>query len=241
MNLPEFRNRHGERIDTAFHPAPREDVLVLLGHGVTGNKDRPLLVALAEGLAKRGWPCLRFSYTGSGESEGTFADVTITKETEDLTDLINALPEGIRVAYCGHSMGGAVGVITTAADPRIRVLVTLSGMVYTANFVEREFDDIVPGEGVMWEDPAFPLTQAYVDDLQTIGDTLDVAAEVEVPWLLVHGTEDDIIPVLDSEDAYAAAQCDKHLVEIEGADHVFDDASYPRVIDEVDAWLKEYL
>ncbi|MFD0892436.1 alpha/beta fold hydrolase [Luteolibacter ambystomatis] len=241
MNLPEFRNRLGERIDTSFHSAPREDVLLVLGHGLTGNKDRPLLIALAEGLSKRGWPCLRISYTGSGGSEGRFEDVTITKETEDLADLLDALPEGVRIAYCGHSMGGAVGVITTAADARIRVLVTLSGMVYTANFVEREFDDIVPGEGVMWEDPDFPLSKVYVADLQAIGDTLDVAAEIEVPWLLIHGSQDDIIPVLDSEDAYAAAQCDKHLVEIDGADHVFDETSYPRIIEEVDAWLKEYL
>jgi pimeloyl-ACP methyl ester carboxylesterase len=241
MNLPEFFNREQERLDTSFHPGTREDVLILLGHGVTGNKDRPLLIAVAEGLSKRGWPCLRISYSGNGNSEGSFEDSNITKEVADLSALIEALPENLRIAYCGHSMGGAVGVIATASNPRIRILVTLAGMVYTANFTEREFDDVTPGEGLMWDEPGCPLSQAYIDDLQSIGDTLDLAAEVEVPWLLVHGTEDDVIPVLDSEDALAAASGPKHLVEIEGAGHVFDETSYGRIIDEMDAWLSEHL
>lgn len=241
MKLPEFRNRLGERIDVSFHPAAREDVIVLLAHGVTGNKDRPLLIALAEGLSARGWPSLRISYSGNGQSEGKFEDVTITKETEDLQDIIDALPEGIRIAYCGHSMGGAVGTITAASDSRIRVLVTLSGMVYTMNFVEREFDDITPGEGVMWEDPAFPLSQEFIDDLDSIGDTLDIAREIEIPWLFLHGTQDDVIPVLDSEDAHATTQATKHIVEIEGADHSYDETSYPVLVEEIDAWLKAHL
>jgi len=241
MNLPEFRNRLGERLDTAFHPAAREDVIVLLGHGVTGNKDRPLLVALAEGLSARGWPCLRLSFAGNGQSEGRFEDVTITKETEDLHDLIDALPQGIRIAYCGHSMGAAVGTLTAASEPRVRVLVTIAGMVYTMNFVEREFDNITPGEGVMWDDPACPLSQEFVDDLDSIGDTLDIAREIEIPWLFLHGTADDVIPVLDSEDAHATTPAPKNLVEIEGGDHSFDETTYPALIEEIDAWLKEYL
>lgn len=238
MNLPEIRNRHGERLDVTFHPGTREGVLLLLGHGLTGNKDRPLLIALAEGLSARGWPSLRFSYAGSGGSEGRFEDTTITKETEDLVDILDALPADLRVAYCGHSMGGAVGTITASEDNRIRVLVTISGMVYTANFVEREFDDQVPGESILWEDPAFPLTQGFVDDLHTIGDTLDVVREIQVPWLLIHGSEDDVVPVLDSEDAFATTHTPvKQLLEIEGADHVFSDASYPRLVDEIDVFL----
>lgn len=241
MNLPEFFNREQERLDTSFHPGTKEDVLVLLGHGVTGNKDRPLLVAVAEGLSKRGWPCLRFSYSGNGNSEGSFEDSNITKEVADLSALIEALPGNLRIAYCGHSMGGAVGVIATASNPRIRVLMTLAGMVYTANFAEREFDDVVPGEGVMWDEPDCPLSQAYIDDLHAIGDTLDVAREIEVPWLLVHGEEDDVIPVLDSEDAFEATPGTSHLVKIPGADHVFDEASYSRIVEEIDSWLEVHL
>jgi alpha/beta superfamily hydrolase len=80
MEVDDIRNDQGERMDAAFHPGERTGVLLILGHGVTGDKDRPLLVALAEGLAKRGWPCLRISFSGNGESEGRFVDSCITKE-----------------------------------------------------------------------------------------------------------------------------------------------------------------
>jgi hypothetical protein len=49
----EIRNRHGERLDFTYHPGAAElSTLVVIGHGVTGNKDRPLLVELASLLAR---------------------------------------------------------------------------------------------------------------------------------------------------------------------------------------------
>ena len=123
-----FTNRHGENLDLSFHPGTRDDRLVLLGHGVTGDKDRPLVVAVAEGLAAKGWPCLRISFAGNGNSEGDFREATISKESEDLQDVITQLPSGLRLGYVGHSMGGAVGVLTASRDPRIEGLPPLPGL-----------------------------------------------------------------------------------------------------------------
>ena len=241
MDLPEFRNRHGEKLDTAFHPGTREDALVILTHGVTGNKDRPLLVTLAEGLASRGWPCLRLSWTGNGNSEGDFRDSTITKESADLRDVLDALPPRLKIAYIGHSMGGAVGVMTAAEEDRIRVLVTLAGMVRTEEFCEREFGSIIPGKGFMWDEPACPLSQKYVDDMESIGDLFDEVGEITVPWLLIHGTADDVVLIHDSRDAYDTAEEPKRLVEIPATGHSFDEKTYPKLISEVADWLDEHL
>ena len=241
MDLPEFRNRHGEKLDVAFHPGTREDALVILTHGVTGNKDRPLLVTLAEGLASRGWPCLRLSWTGNGNSEGDFRDSTITKESADLRDVLDALPPRLKIAYVGHSMGGAVGVMTAAEEDRIRVLVTLAGMVRTEGFCEREFGSVIPGKGFMWDEPECPLSQKYVDDMESIGDLFDEVGQITVPWLLIHGTADDVVLIHDSRDAYDTAEEPKRLVEIPGAGHSFDEKTYPKVINEVADWLDEHL
>jgi pimeloyl-ACP methyl ester carboxylesterase len=241
MDLPEFRNRHGEKLDTAFHPGSREGVLVILTHGVTGNKDRPLLVNLAEGLASRGWPCLRLSWTGNGASEGDFRDSTITKESTDLRDILDALPPRLKIGYIGHSMGGAVGVMTAANDDRIRVLVTLAGMVRTEEFCEREFGSVIPDKGFMWDEPNCPLSQKYVDDMESIGDLFDEVGQITVPWLLIHGTADDVVLIQDSRDAYDTAEEPKRFVEIPGAGHSFDEKSYPKLISEVADWLDEHL
>lgn len=232
-----FKNPSGEKLDFTFHSASRRDMLVILGHGLTANKDRPLLVALAQGLAARGWPCLRISFSGNGDSEGRFEDATITKEVADLRAILDGVPDWVRVTYVGHSMGSAVGVRAAVRDLRIQALVSLAGMARTAAFVEREFGGVIPGEGCMWDEPEHPLSQAFVDDMKALGDILGDAAKVAQPWLLVHGAEDDLVPLQDSRDAHAAAVCRKRLVEIPAAGHSFDETTYPRVTGEVDAWL----
>ena len=238
MTDSEIRNRSGERIDHSFHPGNRADALVILAHGVTGNKDRPHLIAIAVGLAARGWPCLRISFSGNGGAEGRFQDSCITKEIGDLQAVLDAVPDTAQVAYIGHSMGGAVGVLTAARDLRIRALVSLAGMTRTADFVKREFGDVTPGEGFMWEDENCPLSWTFVDDLRLIGDTLSAAEAVTQPWLFIHGDADDVVPIQDSRDAFDAATCEKDFLALAGAGHSFDEASYPQLVEAVDEWLK---
>ncbi len=233
----EIFNRDGERIDYSFHPGSRADVLVILGHGVTGNKDRPHLVALAEGLAALGWPCLRISFSGNGDSEGSFQNSCITREISDLQAVLETVPDTARVAYLGHSMGGAVGVLCAARDLRIRALISLAGMTHTADFVQREFGDVTAGDGFMWDDENCPLSQTYVDDLRLIGNTLSAAEAVTQPWLLIHGEADDVVPIQDSRDAFEAATCDKEFLSIAEAGHSFDEASYPQLVSAVNEWL----
>lgn len=235
--MNDLHNSSGERLDHHFHPGVRHNALVILGHGLTGDMNRPLLVVLAHGLSERGWPCLRISFSGNGDSDGGFGESNITKQTGDLKAVLDSVPDYVQIAYIGHSMGGAVGVLTAAEDLRIRVLVSLAGITHTADFVRREFGGLVAGQDFIWEDPAFPLSAALVDDMESIGSTLEAAARVLQPWLLVHGTEDDVVPPTDSRDAHAAAVCQKRILEIPGAGHVFDEASYPHIIEAVDGWL----
>ncbi|QTN31738.1 alpha/beta fold hydrolase [Akkermansiaceae bacterium] len=235
----QIRNEQGERIDTAFHGGDRQGVMVVLGHGVTGNKDRPLLVAIANGLSAKGWPCVRFSFSGNGESEGSFADATITKETGDLMAVLRAVPQERRIAYIGHSMGAAVGVINASRGLAIQALVSLAGMVHTGEFLEREFGDVSPGEGNMWDEEGCPLSKAFSEDMKQIGSLVETAAKVRQPWLLIHGTADDVVPLQDSIDAHDAARCEKKLIRIPDAGHSFDEESYPVVVEAIDAWLTQ--
>ena len=231
-------NRQGERIDyTYHHGAAGSKDIVVIGHGVTGNKDRPFVVALAEALAKSGISTLRFSFSGNGSSGGKFTESTISKEVEDLGSVMEAL-HGRRIAYAGHSMGGAVGVLRASRDERIRILISLAGMVHTKAFAEREFGSVKAGEGFMWDDPKCPLSQTYMEDTGRIGSVQDRAADIHVPWLLVHGTEDDVVPLQDSLDIFARANQPKELCRLDGAGHVFAGQATQRMIDAVVPWVK---
>ncbi|PAW79718.1 MAG: alpha/beta hydrolase [Pedosphaera sp. Tous-C6FEB] len=237
----DIQNNLGERIDHTFHQGDANSKhLVILGHGVTGNKDRPFLVTLANALAAAGLNVLRISFAGNGASGGQFTAATISKEVADLGSVLDACA-GWNVCYVGHSMGGAVGVLRTSQDARIRCLVSLAGMVRTAAFAQREFGMVKPGAGFMWDDEQCPLSQAYMDDLTQIGTVLDAAPKIKVPWLLVHGTEDDVVPIQDSKDILIRAGSDVKFVALQGSNHVFAGDFTAPMVETVVAWVKARL
>lgn len=237
----DIQNNLGERIDHTFHQGDANSKhLVILGHGVTGNKDRPFLVTLANALAAAGLNVLRISFAGNGASGGQFTAATISKEVADLGSVLDACA-GWSVCYVGHSMGGAVGVLRASQDARIRCLVSLAGMVRTAAFAQREFGMVKPGAGFMWDDEQCPLSQAYMDDLTQIGTVLDAAPKIKVPWLLVHGTEDDVVPIQDSKDILIRAGSDVKFVALQGSNHVFAGDFTAPMVETVVAWVKARL
>ena len=93
----------------------------------------------------------------------------------------------------------------------------------------------------MWEEPSCPLSSIFKNDLENIVSTASKAADVKVPWLLVHGTEDDVVPIEDSREIFALANEPKKIVEIPGANHVFSEAGEKPMIDAVVDWIGETL
>ena len=177
------------------------------------------------------------SFAGNGDSGGTFADCTISKETDDLGSVIDAMGDR-KICYIGHSMGGAVGVRRASSDSRIDALVSLAGMVHTEEFAQREFGEETPDAGCMWEEESCPLSSTYMNDMAAIHSVADLGAQISVPWLLVHGTEDDVVPIGDSRDIIAKAMNSPEFFEIPGADHVFSDDALQVTVNKVVDWVK---
>ena len=238
----QLQNGAGERLDHTFTQAApgqaRPQELVLIGHGVTGNKDREWAVVLANTLAQAGFDNLRFSFSGNGDSEGDFRESTPTKEAADLASVLDQC-EGRRVTYIGHSMGAAVGVMCASKDPRIQRLVSLAGMVDTADFARRKFGELVPGQDNMWDKPECPLSQQFMDDMAAIGSVDGLAEMIEAPWLFVHGTADTVVPIEETEMMLTRTGGSADFVDISGADHVFSGDAAQVMAQRVVVWLAE--
>jgi len=241
-----IRNAAGERLDYSFASGrgdPRyPDWLVVLGHGVTGNKDRPVIADTAQALNAAGFDTLRFSFAGNGDSEGDFRHATISKEVDDLDAVLEAVtPLYTRVCYIGHSMGGAVGVLKAATDPRINALVSLAGMIETKAFAKAEFGQETPDSGCMWDEPSCPLSAVFMEDLcEHVGTVAPQIADVRVRWLLLHGTTDDVVLPQDSKQVQASKGGGVTVRFIEGADHSFNEPSHKAEMTEaVCRWLSE--
>lgn len=233
----EIRNREGEKLDYSYVPGSDSTAeLVVIGHGVTGNKDRPWAITLAETLSEAGFATLRFSFAGNGESEGRFADSCPTKESADLASLLDVVA-GPPITFVGHSMGAAVGVLRASEDPRITRLISLAGMVDTQAFVERKFADLTPDQDCMWELPDCPYSRTFQDDMAHIHSVAPLARDITIPWLLVHGTADTVVPFSESEHIQSLAAGPTTLHPLEGSDHVFSDTFAPQMATRVLEWL----
>jgi len=222
----DLRNPRGERLDAAFHSARGAGSLAVIAHGITSNKDRPYLIEIAEALVSRGVPAMRFSFAGHGRSEGRFEDMTPSREVDDLGAVLDAAQAAgfARVVCIGHSLGGAVGLLRAARDARVSALVSLAGIVHLAAFMQRHFGRLAPGDELPGR-PGFHWSAALGADAARLGSLLPQAAAVRVPWLLVHGTADELVPLQDSLDARDAAGGRPTLVELPEVDHRFSGAS----------------
>ena len=239
-----IKNSLGETLDYSFASGAddfkKSDWIVVLGHGVTGNKDRPVVADPAAALNAAGFYTLRFSFAGNGDSAGDFRDATITKEVGDLNAVIDAAAASYtKIAYIGHSMGGAVGVIQASTDVRIRALVSIAGMIDTKTFAETEFGDETPDKGLMWEEESCPLSSAFMTDLCQTHNSLENKVEaITAPWLLLHGTADDVVLPKDSETVRRLKGNSVTIVTVEGADHSFNEPAHKaQLIDDIVAWL----
>ena len=76
-----------------------------------------------------------------------------------------------------------------------------------------------------------------VDDLHEIESVVGDAPKIAVPWLIVHGTQDNVVPIAHARDAYAAAQEHVELIELDGTDHSFTGAGLAQMLDAVVPWL----
>ena len=231
QSLPlDVRNGAGERLDYGWYPIGEAagsppPAVVVIGHGVTSHWDRPWQTELAAALADAGTAVVLVSFAGNGLSEGRFDDVTPTKEAADLGSVLDALQAwGVqRLAYAGHSMGGAVGCLRASLDPRIEALVSLAGMFHVHTFMQRTFGHL-PYGGLMLDKPGCTWNRTLEADAARLGSLTREASSVRVPWLLVHGDADELVPLQDAIDARAAAGGRPELVVLPGVDHRFTDA-----------------
>lgn len=241
-----IQNSAGEKLDYSF--APGEETsrkpgwLVVLGHGVTGNKDRPVIADTAAALNAAGFDTLRFSFAGNGESGGDFRDCTISQEVEDLGSVLDAVAGDYpHIVYAGHSMGGAVGVLRASKDDRIQALISIAGMVDTKTFAETEFGSETPDSGLMWEEEDCPLSSAFMKDLcETICSVAPQATSVNIPWLLIHGTADDVVLPKDTQEIQSLKASGVEVVFVEGADHSFGEPDHKKQLTAaVTKWLSD--
>ena len=173
---------------------------ILYFHGNAGN-----LANRSERMRKyiaRGLGVLMLSYRGYSGSTGSpteRANVADAKLAYEALRKDGIAPDEI-VLY-GESLGTGVAVQVAAEKP-------VAGVILDAPYTS--IVDVAAGAY-----PFFPVRWFMFDRYET----MRYLPSVKVPLLVIHGEEDEVIPVTMGRAVYAAANGPKEIVTLPGANH----------------------
>jgi dienelactone hydrolase len=206
---------------------------VILQHGANTGKDDYYIQAPARRWAKQGWTVLTIDLAEHGEratSKPTDPLIRrrligkpafMAQSVADLAagvDLLTATPgvDPARIGYTGFSLGGMLGTVFTAREPRIRAAaIVIAGSFAYTRYWER---------GTTEDDRARRRTAADATD-----PAFFAAAIAPRPLLMVNTTDDPIFPRAAVETLFAAAREPKELRWHPGTHHQWGAGIYKDV------------
>lgn len=195
------------------------------------------LPELADRIAgEMGWLALAFSYRGCGRSEGQFSLSGWLRDVLAAVDHVGRQQGAREVWLLGFGTGGALAICAAAREPRVKGVVSVGAPA--------DFDDWASHprtllnharERRLISDPAFPASmELWARELRDLRGVACVAQMAPRPLLVLHGQDDDQVPVFDARvlsDAHGSA--DLRIIS-GGGHHLRHD---PRAVAVLMGWL----
>ncbi|MCX7679316.1 MAG: alpha/beta hydrolase [Spirochaetes bacterium] len=196
-----FRAADGTTLHGWFIPHPESRATVIHCHGNAGNISHRLQIIHT--LHNLQLDVFIFDYRGYGKSEGTPSEKGTYLDAEGAWDyLVNTM--GIspqRIIVHGHSLGGAIA--TYLAHKRPTKMLIVESAFTSTRALARDYC-----VGFVLLSPI--LTYKY--------PTKEFLSRINIPVLIVHSRDDEIIPFAHGKELYTTARQPKEFLEIYG-DH----------------------
>ncbi|MBB6098539.1 hypothetical protein HNR42_001973 [Deinobacterium chartae] len=217
----------GQRLHGMLHlpdiprPAAGFPAVVML-HGFTGHRSEShrLFVLLSRYLMRLGMASLRFDFRGSGDSEGDFSEMTVSREVEDALEAVayvRDLPEidAARVAVLGFSLGGMVAALAAerARPERLALCAPATPEVMLRTLPFGQVPAGIADRG------GWPVGREFYLELPRL-DPVAALQRYRGPVRVFHGDADTSVP-LEAGVRYARA-AGAELIAFPGAGHTFD-------------------
>jgi pimeloyl-ACP methyl ester carboxylesterase len=191
-------------------------------------------VALDQWAAAHGRACLRFDYSGHGESSGDFKGGTLSRWLEEACAVYARFAAGPQVVI-GSSMGGWIALLLARRLAELKNAPPIAGMVliapavdFTEELMWKQFPDAIKREiettGV-WLRPSdygeepYPITKGLIEDGRKyllLGDLI----ETRCPVHILQGVKDPDVPWRHAQELVARfARDDVVLTLVKDGDH----------------------
>ena len=209
--------------------------LILL-HGIPGTEKN---YDLAYRLRDLGWHTLIIHFRGAWGSGG---DYDITTQPDDAFAAVDFLLESradwqvdpSRIVVLGYSLGSRTAIVAAHRDSRIKALVTMSGIAdFDELMLSQEFyasaADVLHGVTAQSINAQWARLGGAENPITIIG-------QIGCPMLIIHGTEDEVIPYWMAPALYEASGRRATFLTLEGADHTFTQHR-TQLVESVTDWL----
>ena len=193
-----FETSDNVRLYGWFLPASGAKYTVIFCHGNAGNISHRLeKIAILHNL---GLSVFIFDYRGYGKSEGAPSEQGLYRDADAACAYLverRGIPEG-RIILYGESLGGGVA-IHAAQNRGLKAVIT-----------EEAFSSVRDMAGLVYPFiPRFMVANKF--------DSLSKIKNVTCPKLIIHSTNDEIVPFSLGERLYNAASPPKKLHKIRGS------------------------
>jgi alpha-beta hydrolase superfamily lysophospholipase len=195
----------GAKLYGFWHPPgpARGAIVFLTGTGVTLTDTAGLLAD----LAANGFGVLGIDYRGNGASPGVPSEAAWRADARAAFDFVRAAAPRAKIAAFGESMGTGFAVGLALDRPVVGVL------------LNSPYASVVR----LYELGGMPLLRLPFPARLLMTDKVDAEAwiaQVHVPILILHGSEDRTILISEARRLYAAAREPKEFIEVPDAHHV---------------------
>ena len=167
------------------------------GAATVGNTDQTLCDRVSR---ESGWAGLTFMFRGTGTSEGDFSIEGWLADVRAAVDALHARTDVTGVWMAGFRLGGTLAIMTAADDERIRGLATFAAPASLRTWVREPewFLEYARRTGVLRTEGYPPDPDAWTPRSRTSTPSKRRGASAPRPWLLVHGSADDVVPPDDA-------------------------------------------
>jgi len=226
-----FPQNSSQFLDYSLTPPPgknQAETLVIYVHGFASHQSGEKVLFLKERFNEIGTAFLAYDHRGHGNSSGTMKELTVTKNLEDLDQIIQSQGKNFKNRILiGSSMGGQTAAWYAAHHPDQIDANLLIAPAF--RFLENRQRDLGPqGLKTLEEEGEVIIKNEWVE--VTIGKKLVEDAQnypvetllqkYQTPTLMIHGLNDDSVPVLDSFSFIQASKARPlELLMIGGGDH----------------------
>ena len=228
---------------------------VIIIHGFGGDRNGSVNFRLnhAKYLTERGYVVIRFDFSGSGESDGKFYNMTVSREEKEL-EMINDFAkmkcyvDNNRLYWIGHSLGGVLAsLLAYKLKPKAMVLLApasdMNNKDYLKVMAKTVFEGEISGQTKIENNMSYESLISKIQDADIGGvkihinflidfivkDIYGSASKYEGDVLIIRGTEDSLV-FKDSNEKLKNAFKNASYFEIEGADHSFTNGDQRNIL-----------